>query len=154
LVEILGILQKIINSSWHNNDGDPVKLARWIRCLFQISLTFDDRVSLQCLDRATEIATKLKEVSNARRLFALVFCSRTTLTFLAPLQQPESYPSDEVEWLAATSFNRAVDFYCASDDVNCRIWAEKSLTLSAVAGVGIGLHQVLTEKYQELRWEE
>ena len=37
-----------------------------------------------------------------------------------------------MEWLATTIFNRAIDFYCASDEVACKGWAERALTLAGL----------------------
>lgn len=126
--KILAVLQKIINLSWRHGSRDITKLARWIRCLFQISLSFDENISLQCLDQATNIAQKRQN-------------------------EPNHYPASELEWLATTSFNRAVDFYCASDDANCKLWAEKALSLAAVAEDKGALRDLLFEKYSGLAWD-
>ncbi len=48
------------------------------------------------------------------------------------------YPPEELEWLATTAFNRAVDFYCASDDDGCKRWAEKALTLAGLLDQSAG----------------
>ncbi|KAJ9649388.1 sporulation-specific protein 22 [Coniosporium tulheliwenetii] len=120
--KLLAVLQKIINlslrSSGPNNasgkDSDSItKLARWLRVLFQLSLTStdDDRTALRCLDQATTLATQRQASANP-------------------------YPQEELEWLAATAFNKAVDFYCVDDDARCRLWAEKALNLAESAGVG------------------
>jgi len=73
---------------------------------------------------------------------------------VTPQQQDNPYPAEELEWLATTSFNRAVDFYCASDDTRCKTWAEKALTLAAAAEDGGALHGLLQEKYSGLAWEK
>ena len=52
------------------------------------------------------------------------------------------YPEEELEWLATTTFNRAIDFYCASDEVACKRWAERALTLAGLFDdVSIGGHR-------------
>jgi hypothetical protein len=53
---LLSVLQKIIDITWRQSNHDTVKLARWIRCLFQLALTVDEAMSLICLERATEVA--------------------------------------------------------------------------------------------------
>jgi hypothetical protein len=59
----------------------------------------------------------------------------------------------ELEWLATTSFNRAVDYYCSSDDAKTKLWAEKALTLAdTVEDKGTLLH-LLREKYSGLSWD-
>lgn len=58
---------------------------------------------------------------------------------------------DELEWLATTSFNHAVDLHCASDDTGSRQWAEKAIALAMAAGPKSGLHGVLQEKWLQMR---
>ena len=60
----------------------------------------------------------------------------------------------ELEWLAAATFNHAVEFYCVKDDASCRLWAEKALTLAGSADDGGGLSKLLQEKYSGLSWEK
>lgn len=141
--KLLAVLQKIINlwlrgsgtnnaSSSKDKDNDSItKLARWLRVLFQLSLTStdDDKTALRCLDQATTLA--------AQRHASAV-----------------PYPQEELEWLAATAFNRAVDFYCVDDDARCRLWAEKALNLAENAGDGGALRGVLMEKYKGLAFEK
>jgi hypothetical protein len=63
------------------------------------------------------------------------------------------FPATELEWLTATSFNRAVDYYCASDDDNCRLWAEKALTLAGEMDDGGVLRTLLQKQYSGLAWD-
>ena len=42
------------------------------------------------------------------------------------------YPSDELEWLTVTLFNRAVDFYCAGQEKSSRKWADMAIQLSSL----------------------
>lgn len=69
------------------------------------------------------------------------------------MQSANAYPSVELEWLATTSFNRAVDYYCTSDDNKTKLWAEKSLTLAAALDDGGALLNLLREKYSGLSWD-
>lgn len=134
------VMEKIINTCWRNNK-DITRLARWIRCLFQMTLTSDPFISLRCLDQASAIASKA-----------------------ATRQIPEAYPPEEIEWLASTAFNHAVDLWFAGieegegqagDNEQARIWAEKALMLAGSvggAGVGVqGLHKVLQDKWMRLK---
>ncbi|KAH0162689.1 SPO22-domain-containing protein, partial [Aureobasidium melanogenum] len=140
LAGITSVLEKIINTCWRNNK-DITRLARWIRCLFQMTLTSDPITSLRCLDQASAIASKA-----------------------ATRQIPEAYPPEELEWLASTAFNHAVDLWFAGieagevqgeDNEQARVWAEKALMLAgSVGGVGVGvqgLHKVLQDKWMRLK---
>ncbi|KAB8074482.1 meiosis protein SPO22/ZIP4 like-domain-containing protein [Aspergillus leporis] len=51
------------------------------------------------------------------------------------------YPSDEIQWMATVAFNRAVDFYIASEEGDCRRWAEKAIELA-----DLGEHECVTLK--------
>jgi hypothetical protein len=63
--EVLLVLQKIINLTWRQSNKDFVKLSRWLRCLYQLALTFDASISLKCVDQATQIASARHGVSSS-----------------------------------------------------------------------------------------
>ncbi|KAL9006441.1 MAG: hypothetical protein Q9188_000795 [Gyalolechia gomerana] len=65
----------------------------------------------------------------------------------------EHYPAEELEWIATTMFNRAVDFYCTSQDEACRRWAEKAISLAALGDDDGQLHHLLQNKYLGLAWD-
>lgn len=69
-------------------------------------------------------------------------------------KEPKHYPATELEWLATTSFNHAVDYYVQENDDRCRVWAEKALTLAEWADDGGRLKNVLVEKYKGLVWDK
>ncbi|RAK74572.1 uncharacterized protein BO72DRAFT_530098 [Aspergillus fijiensis CBS 313.89] len=55
--------------------------------------------------------------------------------------QMTEFPAVEVQWMASVAFNRAVDFYLAGEDGECRRWAGKAIALAdlllvVVDGVG------------------
>ncbi|KAK5089576.1 sporulation-specific protein 22, partial [Cryomyces antarcticus] len=56
--KIPAVLQKIINLTWRSSGNDIVKLARWLRCLFQMALSFDVTISLHCLDQAIDFTRR------------------------------------------------------------------------------------------------
>ena len=60
----------------------------------------------------------------------------------------------ELEWLATTTFNRAVDFYCSRQDDDCRRWAAKAIGLVTLLQDGGALHEVLQKKFMGLAWED
>ena len=85
----------------------------------------------------------------------MTFVDLSTCLYVRTLiseQQPDLYPTEELQWLAATSFNRAVDFYCSSLVEDCRRWAEIALRLAGLCRDGGALHRTLRAKYQELTW--
>lgn len=65
----------------------------------------------------------------------------------------QKYPAEEIEWLATTTFNRGVDFYCIGQDVDCKRWIEKSIELAKILEDEGALVEVLQEKYLGLAWE-
>ena len=68
-------------------------------------------------------------------------------------KEPNHYPAVELEWLATTAFNHAIDYYVQENDDMCRKWAEKALNLAEWAENGNGLGSVLMEKYKKLTWD-
>ncbi|KAI9820657.1 MAG: hypothetical protein M1827_005026 [Pycnora praestabilis] len=79
-----------------------------------------------------------------RCLFQIAMPSESSIAqHLLGQKDGSEYPTEELEWLATTTFNRAVDFYCASDDTACRWWAEKALCIASLSDDGGGLHSML-----------
>ncbi|KAL8827012.1 MAG: hypothetical protein Q9191_003441 [Dirinaria sp. TL-2023a] len=62
-------------------------------------------------------------------------------------------PTEELEYLATTAFNRAVDFYCASQDAACRRWAGKALEMTELCSDGGALRDLLMDKFARLTWD-
>ena len=61
------------------------------------------------------------------------------------------YPSDEIEWMATMSFNRAVDLYLLSESDDCRRWAEKAIKLADLGEKDCAiLGKLLREKLHKL----
>lgn len=136
--------------TWQQHKDSTDKLSRWIRCLFS-SAPFETDIALQLLDQAVTIA------EDARKVCDSTYSRRSpddlTQILSLPPQQSKWYPPEELEWLASTAFNRAVDFYCTSQDAACRLWAEKALALSNLCEDGGALHELLQQKYQGLSWQ-
>jgi hypothetical protein len=62
--EVLSVLHKIINLTSRQTGTDLTKLSRWLRCLFNLSLTYDESTSLKCIEQVVKIATKQQGVSS------------------------------------------------------------------------------------------
>ena len=146
---MIATLQQIINATWQHDSNNIDKLARLTRCLFTLALTSNVDTAEQLLGQAVNIAESSKQV----RIPTKRSSHYTTNTRTAE-QQSMTYPPEELEWLTTTTFNRAIDFYCSSQDASCRRWAEKALLLSSLLEDGGALHEVLQEKYQGLSWHQ
>lgn len=62
-VEVLSVLQKIISLTCRQPGSDITKLSRWLRCLFNLALVYDENISLKCVDQVTYMAAKKQAVS-------------------------------------------------------------------------------------------
>jgi hypothetical protein len=71
--KVFAFIQRIINRSWKVS-RDLGNLAKWMRCLFQIALLSDEKISLHCLEQAINVATKCKSVCLTAPLFPVCFC--------------------------------------------------------------------------------
>lgn len=121
-------LQQIINATWQIKTINIEKLSRWIRCLVSQAFGSNTGTAEKILDQAITIVENTNNTS----------------------EEEVAYPAEELEWLATTVFNRAIDFYCSCSDIECRRWAEKALVLGGLCKDDGLLHGVLQEKYQSL----
>ncbi|EHK16036.1 uncharacterized protein TRIVIDRAFT_40031, partial [Trichoderma virens Gv29-8] len=117
----------IINEIFELEDFDYEKLAKYIRCMFQAILGLDDASALQLVDQALQIAREGKETGN--RL-----------------------PAAELEWLVATSFNHAIDYYARGEEEPCHRWALKAMHLAEYIDDGGVLRDTLHEKFAKLQF--
>ncbi|PNS16870.1 hypothetical protein CAC42_4834 [Sphaceloma murrayae] len=122
------VMQGIINQSWRKNKNDMGKLSRWLRCVFKMTVDTTPETALKIVEQATGIA------------------SRRTL-----MQPSQRYPATELEWLASTAFNTAVDRYCASDYGGCRTLAEAALNLAQAASESPGLYAQMQGLWRRLQ---
>jgi hypothetical protein len=113
---------------------------------------------MKCLDQASQIAAARKGVSAAPDPRPVLLntppASSSPSKPADDAKEPNHYPSTELEWLATTSFNHAIDYYSQNNDEKCKAWAEKALTVSQWAEDGGRLNRVLMEKYSGLVWDE
>lgn len=68
------------------------------------------------------------------------------------LQTQRPFPTEELEWMATTAFNRAVDFYCAGDDEIAKDWAGKALNIAQHCSDEGSLERLLQSKLLELKF--
>jgi hypothetical protein len=121
------LLQKIINETW-SKDKDILKLARWLRFTFSVGLNDSNgSVSIKLVEQAASMAKRGTEMRN----------------------QP--YPEDELQWLATTAFNKAVDLLAVEDCATAEQWMEAALELARYAADNGSLHAQLTKTREEAK---
>ncbi|KAJ4319655.1 sporulation-specific protein 22 [Neodidymelliopsis sp. IMI 364377] len=162
--KVLSMLQKIINLTSRQNGNDINTLSRWLRCLFNLTLTYDETISLKCLDQVTQIATKKHKRLRPRgaQLSLLATPPPSSPVKLEDdlgsaneeSKQPDRYPATELEWLATSSFNRAVDYYLQDNDTKCKEWAEKAMILAQWLEDDGQLRDLLMGKFSVLQFEK
>ena len=114
------LLQKIINETW-SKDKDILKLARWLRFTFSVALgDADGGVSIKLVEQAASLARRGTEMRN------------------------DPYPEDELQWLATTAFNKAVDLLAVENRQAAEQWMEAALELARYAADNGSLHAQLT----------
>ncbi|KAI8934578.1 hypothetical protein NX059_008276 [Plenodomus lindquistii] len=127
--KLLSVLQKIINLTCRQRESDMTKLARWIRCLFSLSIDHDETISTKCIQQVTQMAATRQGGS-------------------------DHYPKDELIWLATTTYNRAVDYYVQENDSKAKEWAEKSFTIAQWLGDEGALRDLLMGKFSTLKFDK
>lgn len=70
------------------------------------------------------------------------------------LKQSDRYPGTELEWIATSAFNRAIDYYVGDDDAKCKVWAEKAMTLAQWLEDAGRLRDLLIEKFAALQFDK
>ncbi|BCR96304.1 uncharacterized protein AKAW2_21244A [Aspergillus luchuensis] len=109
-------------------------LPRYIRCLFQLSL---DAAEYQLAESILDQSLILVQERHAEA------------GNNASLSLP-GYPEDEIRWLSTVAFNRAVDYYLAAADADCRRWAGKAINLADMAKDDGALGRLLRGKLEML----
>lgn len=66
------------------------------------------------------------------------------------IKEAGRYPPTELEWLATTTFNHAVDYYLQENDDLCMKWAQQAFILASWLEDGDGLRGLLMERYASL----
>ncbi|KAF2745815.1 SPO22-domain-containing protein [Sporormia fimetaria CBS 119925] len=159
--KVFKTLEKIIKLSWQQSHRDMDRISRWLRCLFQVALNIDESFSMQCIDQAGQLAAARHGVSSLFDGQACEYTPWTTPPSSSPVRLADAetkeanhYPPTELEWLATTSFNHAVDYYVQENDAKCKQWAEKAITLAQWAEDGGALRKLLMERYSGLMWKD
>lgn len=125
---IYSTLRTIINALAALDAIDAPRLSRYMRCLFQVTLPFEDALALGLAREYAELTAE-------------------AATNKVPL------PAEETEWLAATAFNHAVDCYYGKRDEECKAWACRAFELAHLLPYGGQLEEVLHERFMGLRFD-
>ena len=129
----VALLSHIISKVRTLEGYDIKQASRWIRCVVQLIIDTS--------------ATQGGGASAATSLEIL----RAALDEAAQVVQDSAYPSEELEWLATTAFNFAIDLYIAENDSQGKEMALRALTF-ADAMVDKGVAVVLKEKLRKIGW--
>ncbi|KAH3908764.1 hypothetical protein HBH56_171760 [Parastagonospora nodorum] len=157
--KVLSVLEKIIKLTSHQTGTDMTKLARWLRCLFSIALGYDEKISINCIELAVTVATKHhgdRPIAQASVLTTPPLSSDAVRDECDSgsaddeIKETDRYPATELEWLATTAFNHAVDYYMQENDEACTKWAQHAFVLSQWLEDGGALRDLLMEKYASL----
>ncbi|KAI4712219.1 hypothetical protein J4E89_002485 [Alternaria sp. Ai002NY15] len=68
------------------------------------------------------------------------------------IKEIDCYPKTELEWLASTAFNRAVDFYLSEDDVKTRKWAEQAFIVAQWVDDNGAMRDFLMDRFANLKF--
>ena len=121
--QMISLIQRIINETW-KKDKDLVKVSRWLRLSFSIDLSDGDGAfALKLLQQAADMARKGYEGNS-----------------------DQSYPETELQWLAITAFNKAIDFLSAKEYELAKQWMEGALEVARYSVDNGALHGNLTVK--------
>ncbi|KAK2742812.1 hypothetical protein FQN57_005103 [Myotisia sp. PD_48] len=131
--KLVDIFQELIRIAEEGCTYSMDELSRWFRCLFQLALQHDSLFAQEVLSQVCQMANS------------------------ADADKPEgesTYPDEELEWLSTTTYNRAIDFYLASDDTASHLWYQKALDLANLMKDNGSLSRILEEKFLSLNWND
>lgn len=154
------LLRQIMSAAQGTEGYDAHQAARWIRCVIQLVLSGPshgiESENVKLVEAVVEHAIMLAATGNPTRR------KREDCEKDAAIADAESHRADvaeELEWIATTLFNLAVDYYVGEQEELGKKWARKAVELAEefansqkVNGDGGLLARVLREKMAELGW--
>lgn len=116
------LIQRAINDTW-KREKNMAKASRWMRFAFMLCLNHrEGDFSLTMLKQAARMAEA------------------------APRNRWELYPESELQWLATTGFNHAIDLLAEGSKPGAIEWMDAALEAARWAQDNGVLHAILTEK--------
>ncbi|KAK7890191.1 hypothetical protein LTR67_008657 [Exophiala xenobiotica] len=112
------LLAKLIQGLRVQSDYDTAQAFRWIRCVVQVVLDrcgADSKLSAAEYEKGLITVKTITEQALALARSALPPVVNGT----DKGQSQQAYPSEELEWLATTLFNLAIDLYVAETESGC-----------------------------------
>lgn len=150
------LLRQLVNVARGTNGYGVVQASRWIRCIVQLIIDASDREAgspnMKLVEEVVDQAIVLASAGNSQEQ------GREEHAKQADVELGPAYPAEELEWLATTLFNLAVDYYVGEEEWGAE-WARKAVELADILAtswdVGDGglLVSVLRRKMAELGWE-
>lgn len=119
---ITQLLQKIINDSW-KKEKDIVQVSRWLRFAFMLCLHHEEgSFARKLLDQASRMA----EHGQAGKY--------------------DAYPEAELQWLATTGFNHAIDLVADDKLDDVKAWLDAAVEVARWTQDNGAMHAILSEK--------
>ncbi|KAK7920786.1 hypothetical protein PG985_008808 [Apiospora marii] len=120
-------LRVLINEIWRLECFDIQKLAKYMRCLVQVTLSSKTELSVNV---AEYVCRYVKEAASTKTPF----------------------PPLELEWMAATCFNHGLDLYGSNEDETSQKWLDFALSLAHFMQDGGVLERHLQERRTSIKW--
>jgi hypothetical protein len=153
------LLGQLVNVARGIKGYGVVQASRWIRCIVQLIIDTSDREAgspnMKLVEEVVEQAIVLASAGN---LQAQERKEHGNGAEQADAELGAAYPVEELEWLATTLFNLAVDYYVGEKEERGAKWARKAVELAQIlatswdADDGGLLVSVLRGKMAELGW--
>jgi hypothetical protein len=153
------LLGQLVNVARGIKGYGVVQASRWIRCIVQLIIDTSDREAgspnMKLVEEVVEQAIVLASAGNSQEQEREEHGNDTER---ADVELGAAYPAEELEWLATTLFNLAVDYYVSEKEEQGAKWARKAVKLAHIlatswdADDGGLLVSVLRGKMAELGW--
>lgn len=167
------LLQQLISTARSTRAYSIKQASHWIRCLVQMLVDSHKTATKQTtssgqgesdiehlklveevVDQAIILAGNAGDERRQQTQQDVPMHDADTVTRVAT---ELLYPADELEWLATTVFNLAVDFFVSEREDDAKRWSRKAVAVADVLaasedGDGGSLTKVLRAKIGELGW--